>query len=282
MSARILDGRAVAAEVLAEVGVRAERLRARGVVPCLAVVLVGDDPASAIYVRNKGRRAAEVGIEARDVRLPASTSESDLLARVDALARDPAVHGLLVQLPLPPGIDARRVLEAIPPAKDVDGFHPENLGRLVIGDPRLVPCTPAGCMRLLAHTGIDLCGKRAVVVGRSNIVGKPMAHLLLQADATVTIAHSRTRDLPRVVGEADVVVAAAGRQGLVRGAWIREGAVVLDVGINRVEGRLTGDVEFAAAAERAAWITPVPGGVGPMTIACLMENVVQAAEGPPG
>ncbi len=282
MSARILDGRAVAAEVLAEVGVRAERLRARGVVPCLAVVLVGDDPASAIYVRNKGRRAAEVGIETRDLRLPASTSESDLLARVDALARDPAVHGILVQLPLPPGIDARRVLEAIPPDKDVDGFHPENLGRLVIGDPRLVPCTPAGCMRLLAHTGIDLCGKRAVVVGRSNIVGKPMAHLLLQADATVTIAHSRTRDLPRVVGEADVVVAAAGRPGLVRGAWIREGAVVLDVGINRVEGRLTGDVEFAAAAERAAWITPVPGGVGPMTIACLMENVVQAAEGPPG
>jgi len=282
VSARILDGRAVAAEVLAEVGVRAERLRARGVVPCLAVVLVGDDPASAIYVRNKGRRAAEVGIETRDLRLPASTSESDLLARVDALARDPAVHGILVQLPLPPGIDARRVLEAIPPDKDVDGFHPENLGRLVIGDPRLVPCTPAGCMRLLAHTGIDLCGKRAVVVGRSNIVGKPMAHLLLQADATVTIAHSRTRDLPRVVGEADVVVAAAGRPGLVRGAWIREGAVVLDVGINRVEGRLTGDVEFAAAAERAAWITPVPGGVGPMTIACLMENVVQAAEGPPG
>ncbi len=278
MTARILDGRRISREVLAEVGEQVRVLRGRGVVPRLAVVLVGDDPASAVYVRNKGRRAAEVGIETVDVRLPARTSRADLDARIADLAQDPSVHGILVQLPLPDHLDARAILEAIPPAKDVDGFHPDNVGRLVLGTPRLVPCTPAGCMILLERAGIDLAGKRAVVVGRSNIVGKPMAHLLLAADATVTVAHSRTRDLAGVVGEADVVVAAAGRPGLVRGAWIREGAVVLDVGINRVDGKLVGDVEFEAARERASWITPVPGGVGPMTIACLMRNVVLAAE----
>ena len=278
MTARILDGRRISREVLAEVGEQVRALRGRGVVPRLAVVLVGDDPASAVYVRNKGRRAAEVGIETVDVRLPARTSRADLDARIADLAQDPSVHGILVQLPLPDHLDARAILEAIPPAKDVDGFHPDNVGRLVLGTPRLVPCTPAGCMILLERAGIDLAGKRAVVVGRSNIVGKPMAHLLLAADATVTVAHSRTRDLAGVVGEADVVVAAAGRPGLVRGAWIREGAVVLDVGINRVDGKLVGDVEFEAARERASWITPVPGGVGPMTIACLMRNVVLAAE----
>ncbi|RMG93850.1 MAG: bifunctional methylenetetrahydrofolate dehydrogenase/methenyltetrahydrofolate cyclohydrolase FolD [Deltaproteobacteria bacterium] len=278
VTARILDGRAVGREVLAEVAERVRALRARGVAPRLAVVLVGDDPASAVYVRNKGRRAAEVGIDTVDLRLPAETTEADLLGRIGELAGDPSVHGILVQLPLPAHVDPQRVLRAIPPEKDVDGFHPQNMGQLVLGPPALVPCTPAGCMILLDRTGIDLAGKRAVVVGRSNIVGKPMAHLLLAADATVTIAHSRTRDLPSLVREADVVVAAVGRPGLVKGAWIREGAVVVDVGINRVDGKLVGDVEFAAAAERAAWITPVPGGVGPMTIACLMRNVAAAAE----
>ena len=276
--ARIIDGKAIAQATLEAVGARVAACAAVGVTPCLAVVLVGEDPASQVYVRSKERRAAEIGIEARDHRLPASTSTAEVLELIARLNADPTVDGILVQLPLPPAIDADAVLLAIAPRKDVDGFHPDNLGRLVLGRPRFVPCTPQGCMRLLAAAGAELRGKRALVIGRSTIVGKPMAHLLLQADATVTIAHSRTADLAREVGEAEVVVAAVGRAEMIRGAWIRPGAVVIDVGINRVaSGGLVGDVEYAAAAARAGAITPVPGGVGPMTIACLLSNCVDAA-----
>lgn len=279
MSAAILDGKRVADALSDELRTRVTACVGRGVTPTLAVVLVGDDPASKIYVRNKGRRAAEVGIATRDHHLPATTTTAELLALVQQLGEDPGVHGILVQLPLPPGIDAEAVLLAIDPAKDVDGFHPDNLGRLVIGRPRFVPCTPAGCMRLLAAGGIAIRGQRALVIGRSTIVGKPMAQLLLAADATVICAHSRTQSLADEVAAADIVVAAIGRAELVRGAWIKPGAAVIDVGMNRrADGSLCGDVEFAAAAERAAAITPVPGGVGPMTIACLLANVVSGAE----
>jgi methylenetetrahydrofolate dehydrogenase (NADP+)/methenyltetrahydrofolate cyclohydrolase len=278
VTAAIIDGKACAAALLEEVAARVDIGKARGITPCLAVVLVGDDPASQVYVRSKEKRASEVGIAARDHRLPAATTTADLLALVANLNADPAVHGILVQLPLPAGVDSDAVLLAIDPAKDVDGFHPDNLGRLVLGRPRFVACTPQGCMRLLALAGVDVAGRRALVVGRSTIVGKPMAQLLVHAHATVTIAHSRTRDLPAEVAMADIVVAAIGRPEHIRGAWLKPGAVVIDVGMNRrADGRLVGDVEYAAAAERAAAITPVPGGVGPMTIACLLSNVVDAA-----
>jgi methylenetetrahydrofolate dehydrogenase (NADP+)/methenyltetrahydrofolate cyclohydrolase len=243
------------------------------------VVLVGDDPASVVYTRNKEKQAREVGIRGDLIRLPASTTEEELLAVIARLSADDAVDGILVQLPLPPQIDEHAVLDAIDPRKDVDGFHPMNVGLLSSGRPALVPCTPSGCMRLLRDAGVDLAGKRAVVVGRSNIVGKPMAALLLAANATVTMAHSRTRDLAAVCREADVLVVAVGRAELVRGDWVKPGAVVIDVGMNRREdGTLVGDVAYAEAAERASWITPVPGGVGPMTIACLLANTVRAAE----
>jgi methylenetetrahydrofolate dehydrogenase (NADP+)/methenyltetrahydrofolate cyclohydrolase len=246
--------------------------------PGLAVVLVGHDPASQVYVRNKTLACTEVGIRTFDHHLPAETSEVALLDLVRRLNADPAVDGILVQLPLPAQVDSRRVLLAIDPAKDVDGFHPDNLGRLLLGEPRFVACTPSGVMMLLAEAAAPLAGARAVVVGRSNIVGKPMALLLQAADATVTVCHSRTRDLAAEVARADVVVAALGRPAAIRGAWIREGAVVIDVGTNRLtDGKLVGDVEFAAAAERAAAITPVPGGVGPMTIAMLLDNTLAAA-----
>ncbi|HET6585741.1 MAG TPA: bifunctional 5,10-methylenetetrahydrofolate dehydrogenase/5,10-methenyltetrahydrofolate cyclohydrolase, partial [Nannocystaceae bacterium] len=261
MSARVLDGKALGAELLVDVTTRVATCRAQNVAPTLAVVLVGEDPASAIYVRNKEKRAAEVGIDTRDHRLPATTSTASLLALVRELNEDRTVDGILVQLPLPPDIASEQVLLAIDPRKDVDGFHPDNLGRLVIGKPRFVPCTPQGCMRLLALAGVELRGKRALVIGRSTIVGKPMGQLLLAADATVVLAHSRTRDLADEVARADVVVAAVGRAELVRGAWIKPGAVVIDVGMNRAaDGSLRGDVEFAAASERASAITPVPGG----------------------
>lgn len=279
MSARRLDGKARAARLLAEVEQRVRACTERGVRPCLAVVLVGDDPASQVYVRSKEKRAAEIGIEARDHRLPATTTTDELLALVAALNADRGVDGILVQLPLPPQCDAQRILLAVDPAKDVDGFHPDNLGRLMLGQPRFVACTPQGCMLLLADAGLALAGARALVIGRSTIVGKPMAQLLVHADATVTVTHSRTRDLAAEVAQADVVVAAIGRPEFVRGAWIKPGAVVIDVGMNRLaDGRLVGDVEFAAAEARASAITPVPGGVGPMTIACLLNNVVLAAE----
>ena len=273
-----IDGRAVSKSLLAEVASTVDQLGTRGVKPTLAVVLVGDDPASAVYVRNKGKRAAEVGIATVDHRLGAETTTEQLLGLVRSLNDDPSVHGILVQLPLPPQVDADAVLLAIDPTKDVDGFHPENLGRLMIGEPRFVACTPLGCMKLLEAAGTELSGARALVVGRSTIVGKPMAQLLLAANATVTIAHSRTQDLAAEVARADVLVAACGRPRMIEGGWIKPGATVIDVGINRGEdGKLCGDVEFEAAFERARAITPVPGGVGPMTIACLMHNVAQAA-----
>ncbi len=278
MTARILDGKAIAQAVRQEVKGRVTELAARGINPGLAVVLVGDDPASQVYVKGKHKAAAEVGVTTFDHKLPSETSQADLLDLVGRLARDASVHGILVQLPLPKHIDATLVLDSIPPAKDVDGFHPENIGLLAQGRPRFVAATPKGCMRLLAESGVELAGANAVIVGRSNIVGKPMALLLTNANATTTVCHSKTRDLAGTVGRADVVIAAMGRARFIRGEWIREGAVVIDVGINRTEdGKLVGDVDYPVAVERAAAITPVPGGVGPMTIACLLENVASAA-----
>jgi methylenetetrahydrofolate dehydrogenase (NADP+)/methenyltetrahydrofolate cyclohydrolase len=279
MSAKILDGKALAARIKGELGQTVTALHARGVEPGLAVVLVGDDPASQIYVRNKTSSCAEAGIRTFDHRLPAATSQAELLALVKKLNADPAVDGVLIQLPLPPGLDARPIMEAVDPRKDVDGIHPDNLGHLLMGEPRFVACTPFGIMKLVEESGLPLAGTNAVVVGRSNMVGKPMAALLTNANATVTLCHSKTRDLGAVVGGADLVVAAVGRPEMVRGAWIKPGAVVIDVGINRrADGKLLGDVEFAPAAERASAITPVPGGVGPMTIAMLLANTVTAAQ----
>jgi methylenetetrahydrofolate dehydrogenase (NADP+)/methenyltetrahydrofolate cyclohydrolase len=275
----ILDGKRVAAAVRGEVRERVARLAARGLVPGLATVLVGDDPASQVYVGGKQKACAEVGMQSFGHRLPATTSQADLLALVRRLGDDPAVHGILVQLPLPKGLDPQAVIEAIPPAKDVDGLHPVSQGRLMAGQPGLRPCTPLGVLRLLDETPVRLQGARVAVVGRSVLVGKPVALLLLERHATVTLCHSRTADLAAEVGRADVVVAATGQAGLVRGDWIRPGAVVIDVGIARgADGKLCGDVEFAAARERAAWITPVPGGVGPMTIAMLLSNTADAAD----
>jgi methylenetetrahydrofolate dehydrogenase (NADP+)/methenyltetrahydrofolate cyclohydrolase len=275
MTAALIDGKAVAAQVRAKV---AERVAKLGYRPGLAVVLVGDDPASAVYVRTKDKAAVQAGIEARTVRLPATTSQAELLTVVRGLNADPSVDGILVQMPLPSGLDDAAVIEAIDPAKDVDGFHPENMGRLSVGRPFLVPCTPAGVMKLLAAHGVATTGARALVLGRSGIVGRPMAALLLAADATVTIAHSRTRDLADECRRADILIAAVGRPEMVRGDWIKPGATVIDVGINRLpDGRLTGDVAFGEASQIAGLITPVPGGVGPMTIACLLENTVMAA-----
>ena len=283
MSAAVLDGKAFAAGIRARVAEEVARLAAAGgPAPGLAVVLVGEDPASQVYVRSKGRMTREVGMRSFEHRLPADAPERDLLRIVRTLNEDRAVHGILVQLPLPPHMDEAAVIGAIDPAKDVDGFHALNVGALATGRPNLVPCTPLGCLMMLRdHLG-DLSGLEAVVVGRSNIVGKPMARLLVGESCTVTVAHSRTRDLPDVVRRADVVVAAVGRPGMVTGDWIRPGATVIDVGINRVatpEGgtRLVGDCDFASCAEVAGAITPVPGGVGPMTIACLLANTVAAA-----
>lgn len=284
--AKIIDGKAIAAEVRRSVAAEVEQMkREAGVTPGLAVVLVGEDPASQVYVRNKARQTAEAGMNSFEHRLPASTSETELLKLIDDLNRSKDVHGILVQLPLPPQIDTRKVIEAIDPAKDVDGFHPINVGRLSAGERSLVPCTPAGCIILAKSVQPELRGLEAVVIGRSNIVGKPVAQLLLREDCTVTIAHSRTRDLPAVVRRADLVIAAVGRPEMVRGDWIKPGAIVIDVGINRVEGpegkaRLVGDVAYDEAARVAGAITPVPGGVGPMTIACLLKNTVEAARDP--
>ena len=278
MSAQLIDGKAIAARVRDAVAASAAELRASGIQPGLAVVLVGEDPASQVYVRGKTKAALECGVQVFDHKLPAETSEDELLALVRGLNHDPAVDGILVQLPLPGGLDSRKVIETISPAKDVDGLHPHNVGLLAVGRPGLVACTPKGCMRLLKESGTELRGARALVIGRSNLVGKPMALLLQAADATVTMAHSRTRDLAEEVGRADVVVAAIGRAEMIRGEWIRPGATVIDVGMNRnAEGKLCGDVDFAGARERARAITPVPGGVGPMTIAMLLENTIESA-----
>ena len=278
MTAEIIDGKAVAARLRAEVAIRATVLRDRGIAPMLAVVLVGDDPASAVYVRSKTKAAREANVDVRDHKLPASTTQVELAALVEILNRDPAVDGILVQLPLPAQLDADAIIRAIDPAKDVDGLHPASLGNLAQGRPTLAPCTPSGCMRLLREAGADPAGARAVVIGRSLLVGKPMAYLLANANATVTMCHSRTRDLADEVRRADIVVAAVGHAELVRGTWLRPGAVVLDVGMNRTTaGKLVGDVAFAEACLVARAVTPVPGGVGPMTIACLLDNAVTAA-----
>lgn len=285
MTAAIIDGKAAAAALRERIAERVGELARQGVTPGLAVVLVGDNPASQVYVRSKAKQTVEAGMRSFEHKLPADTSEQDLLALVGRLNADDAVDGILVQLPLPAQINAELVLEAIDPRKDVDGFHPMNAGRLASGVPSLVPCTPLGCLMLLRELKGDLAGLEAVVIGRSNIVGKPMAALLTAESCTVTIAHSRTRDLPAVCRRADILVAAVGRPGMVTGDWVKPGAIVLDVGINRVsapelgEGktRIVGDVDFASCSEVAGAITPVPGGVGPMTIACLLANTLTAA-----
>ncbi|MDQ3369492.1 MAG: bifunctional methylenetetrahydrofolate dehydrogenase/methenyltetrahydrofolate cyclohydrolase FolD [Myxococcota bacterium] len=278
MTAQRLDGKVIAAQLRAEVATAATELRGRGIQPTLAVVLVGDDPASAVYVKSKTRAAGEANVDVRDHKLPATTTQAELLRLIGELNADPIVDGILVQLPLPAHLDSDAVIRALDPAKDVDGLHPSNLGFLAQGRPVFVPCTPKGCMRLLRDAGAELAGARAIVLGRSVLVGKPISLLLANANATVTMCHSKTRDLADEVRRADVVIAAIGRPELVRGDWIKEGAVVIDVGINRLPtGKLAGDVDFAGAAERARAITPVPGGVGPMTIACLLENTVEAA-----
>ena len=280
MPARILDGKHIASRLTEEVRHRVAARRAAGSpAPGLAVVLVGENAASQIYVRNKRRTTDAVGMRSLAIDLPATASEDELLQAIRRLNADSAISGILVQLPLPPQIAPERVIEALDPRKDVDGFHPYNMGRLVLRMPTLRPCTPFGCMRLLAETGEPLAGRHAVVIGQSNIVGRPMALELLMARCTVTVCHSATRDLAGIVREADIVVAAMGRPQFVQGDWIREGAIVIDVGINRTpSGALVGDVDFAAARERASWITPVPGGVGPMTIATLLANTLHAAE----
>jgi len=278
MTAQILDGKKLSETVRNEVrdNVTAFVKKHRRA-PDLKIILVGEDPASQVYTRNKEKAAKEVGIRGVLHSLPADTSETALLALLDKLNADDAVDGILVQLPLPKQIDEKKVLDRVAPEKDVDGFHPINAGLLASGRPALVPCTPRGCMRMLRETGMKLEGARAVVVGRSNIVGKPIAQLLLAENCTVTIAHSKTRDLPGLCREADVLVAAVGRAKMIKGDWVKEGAVVIDVGINRVDGKLQGDVAYDEAKERASWITPVPGGVGPMTIACLLENTLVSA-----
>ncbi|MCL4079205.1 bifunctional methylenetetrahydrofolate dehydrogenase/methenyltetrahydrofolate cyclohydrolase FolD [Coriobacteriia bacterium Es71-Z0120] len=278
MAPVIIDGKKVAAHVKERAAERVAALKARGVEPGLAVILVGDDPASRAYVDMKERDCAQVGIRSIDVRLPADTPQAELEALVDGFNADPAVHGILVQLPLPDGLDAEAVIARIAPEKDVDGFHPVSIGRLVRGLPALHACTPAGVMELLRAYGIDPRGKRAVVVGRSVIVGKPMALLLLQADATVTVCHSKTADLRAVCREADILVAAIGRARMIDASYVKPGAVVIDVGINRTDAGLVGDVDFESVAPIASAITPVPGGVGPMTRAMLMENTVAASE----
>ena len=280
MTARIIDGKARAERATAEIKSQiAARVAAGKPPPGLAVVLVGDHPASQIYVRNKRRMTQAVGMRSFEFDLPGTVSQHELLSLIGRLNADSDVHGILVQLPLPKEIDDEVVAESIDPAKDVDGLHPYNMGRLVLKRPVLRPCTPQGCMTLIRDTGVDLVGKHAVIIGQSNIVGRPMALELLMARCTVTICHSATRDLPAIVGTADILVAAMGKLGFVQGAWIKPGAIVIDVGINRTpEGKLRGDVDFESARERAGWITPVPGGVGPMTIAMLLANTLRAAQ----
>lgn len=277
-TARLIDGKATAKAVRAEVALRAKELKAKGIVPGLAVVLVGEDPASQVYVRNKDKAAAEAGFEVRTIRLGTDTPQAVLLAQVEELNRDPAVHGILVQLPLPAGLDADLVVRAIDPAKDVDGLHPDNVAALWRGESGMRPCTPSGCIELLDRFDVPIEGARAVVIGRSQLVGKPLAALLLERNATVTVAHSRTRDLAEVSRSADILVAAVGRAKLVRRDWVTPGAAVIDVGINRGEdGRLVGDVDFEGVQTIAGAITPVPGGVGPMTIAMLLQNTLHSA-----
>jgi len=277
--ASIIDGKAIAAKIRAELKTSVAELATKGVIPGLAVVLVGEDPASKVYVSMKEKACADVGIFSDEHKLSAETSEKELLDLIAGLNADTKIHGILVQLPLPKQINTEKVLEAISPDKDVDGFHPYNVGRLMVGKPTFQPCTPYGVMVMLKEIGFDLTGKNVVVVGRSNIVGKPVAMMCLQQHATVTVCHSRTKNLAEVVSAADVVIAAVGVPEMIKGDWIKEGAVVIDVGVNRVgEKKLVGDVEYAAAFERASAITPVPGGVGPMTITMLLFNTVESAK----
>ena len=279
MTAQRIDGLALSRQLRSEVAERAARLKARGITPGLAVILVGEDPASQVYVRNKVKACAEAGLHSVLERHDASLSEAELLARVEALNQDPDIHGILVQLPLPAHMNAQKVIEAISPEKDVDGFHVASAGALMTGMKGFWPCTPHGCMKMLESIGYSLRGKHAVVIGRSNIVGKPMALMLLQQDATVTICHSRTPDLKAMTLQADVIVAAVGRRHVLTADMVKPGAVVIDVGMNRDdEGKLCGDVDFAGVSEVASWITPVPGGVGPMTITMLLVNTLEAAE----
>jgi methylenetetrahydrofolate dehydrogenase (NADP+)/methenyltetrahydrofolate cyclohydrolase len=278
MAAKILDGKSLAAATRAALKQKVDALVQRGARPGLAVILAGDDPASKVYVRNKTLACEEIGVRSQQIDCPASVTQEELIEQVRKLNADATVHGILVQLPLPKHIDGARVLESIAPAKDVDGFHEANLGALMAGRPGVVPCTPLGCMRLIEHAGVQVAGQHAVVLGRSNIVGKPVAQLLLQKDATVTICHSKSRDLAAICASADILVAAVGRAKLVTAQMVKPGACVVDVGINRMpDGKLAGDVDFDAVKEVAGWITPVPGGVGPMTIAMLLENCIRAA-----
>jgi methylenetetrahydrofolate dehydrogenase (NADP+)/methenyltetrahydrofolate cyclohydrolase len=287
MAAKIIDGKAAAYTIRGEVKTRAALLKDRGIIPCLGVILVGEDPASLSYVMSKEKALAEAGMESRDIRLPGDIKEGELLSHITRLNRDPSVHGILVQLPLPPHIREDQVITAIDPAKDVDGFHPVSVGNMVLGHPAFIPCTPQGVLTLLRETGIPTDGAHAVVVGRSNIVGKPLVNLLTRRDvnATVTVCHRGTRDLAAHTRQADILIAAAGQAGLITGGMVKPGAAVIDVGVNRVADpaakkgyRLRGDVDFDSAAEQAGYITPVPGGVGPMTIAMLLRNVVVSAE----
>ena len=274
-----MNGKELAQKLQQEMTQEVTELKEKGLQPGLAVILVGEDPASQVYVRNKERAANNIGMYSVVYRLPETTSEADLITKIEELNHDDKVHGILVQLPLPKHINEDLVLDTIDPAKDVDGFHPMNLGNLFAGKPTMIPCTPAGIMELIKLSGLDLAGKNAVIIGRSNIVGKPMAHLLLQANATVTICHSKTKDLPKVAKQADVLVVAIGRANFVTADFVKEGAVVIDVGINRDESnKLTGDVKFDEVAPLTSYITPVPGGVGPMTITMLMRQTIDAAK----
>ena len=279
MAAQLIDGNALAKQIRAEVAGRTQALKARGVQPALSIILVGEDPASQVYTKHKVNDSTETGLAATLERYPATMSEAELLLRIHALNVDPAVHGILVQLPLPKHMDAQKVIETISPEKDVDGFHVASAGALMVGRPGFWPCTPYGCMKMLENIGYDLRGKNAVVIGRSNIVGKPMAMMLLQKDATVTVCHSRTLDLKSFTLNADVIVAAVGKRNVLTADMVKPGAVVIDVGMNRNdEGKLCGDVDFAGVKDVAGWITPVPGGVGPMTRAMLLVNTLEAAE----
>ena len=279
MAAKLIDGKAIAADIRAQAAAKTEELKKQGIEPALAVILVGEDPASKVYVRNKARACKECGIKSEVIRMSAETTQEQLMAEIERINNDPAIHGLLIQLPLPRHLDEKAALAAVDWRKDVDGFHRMNAGALLNGEDGVLPCTPAGCMELLRRSEVPLDGAQAVVIGRSNIVGKPMALLLLQANCTVTVCHSHTKNLKEVVKNADVVVAALGKAKFVTGDMIKDGAAIIDVGINRLEdGSLCGDVDFDAAVEKVGWITPVPGGVGPMTIAMLMQNTLEAAE----
>jgi methylenetetrahydrofolate dehydrogenase (NADP+)/methenyltetrahydrofolate cyclohydrolase len=275
----LIDGKSIAGKIRGEIAVEVNRLESHGIVPGLAVILVGDNPASTVYVRMKEKACRDVGIHSDEYKLPAAASENEILSLIDSLNRKKSIHGILVQLPLPKHINESMIIEAISPEKDVDGFHPYNVGRLITGKPIFQPCTPYGIMVMLNKSGIDLAGKEVVVVGRSNIVGKPVAFMCLQQNATVTLCHSKTRNLPEKVKMADVLIAAVGKPEMIKGDWVKEGAVVVDVGVNRTGDKtLVGDVEFSTAAQRASYITPVPGGVGPMTITMLLYNTLQSAK----